>query len=320
MNREPNQPPGVAPPPAPVPKMLVIDDSELIHRMIRVRLQNENMEIHSARSFSKGIGLARRIDPDVILMDIELGMDETMDGFEALAELKSDAETRDAPVIFISASTETMDRVRALELGAIDFVCKPFEVVELKARVRSALRVRSLVRVLSKKARIDGLTGLWNRSYFDSRMHDEIAAAARHGRPLSLVICDLDHFKQLNDRHGHPFGDEVLERFAQLLGAGRPSDVCCRYGGEEFGVILPDTDQNQAMQAAERIRASIELERWPLNPELRVTASFGVVQYHVDLDAPGMVELADKALYQAKELGRNRVEFIAGSNRSRSVA
>lgn len=320
MNREPNQPPGVAPPPAPVPKMLVIDDSELIHRMIRVRLQNENMEIHSARSFSKGIGLARRIDPDVILMDIELGMDETMDGFEALAELKSDAETRDAPVIFISASTETMDRVRALELGAIDFVCKPFEVVELKARVRSALRVRSMVRVLSKKARIDGLTGLWNRSYFDSRMQDEIAAAARHGRPLSLVICDLDHFKQLNDRHGHPFGDEVLERFAQLLGAGRPSDVCCRYGGEEFGVILPDTDQNQAMQAAERIRASIELERWPLNPELRVTASFGVVQYHVDLDAPGMVELADKALYQAKELGRNRVEFIAGSSRSRSVA
>ncbi len=320
MNREPNQPPSVAPPPAPVPKMLVIDDSELIHRMIRVRLQNENMEIHSARSFSKGIGLARRIDPDVILMDIELGMDETMDGFEALAELKSDAETRDAPVIFISASTETMDRVRALELGAIDFVCKPFEVVELKARVRSALRVRSLVRVLSKKARIDGLTGLWNRSYFDSRMQDEIAAAARHGRPLSLVICDLDHFKQLNDRHGHPFGDEVLERFAQLLGAGRPSDVCCRYGGEEFGVILPDTDQNQAMQAAERIRASIELERWPLNPELRVTASFGVVQYHVDLDAPGMVELADKALYQAKELGRNRVEFIAGSSRSRSVA
>ena len=320
MNHEPNQPPGVAPPPAPVPKMLVIDDSELIHRMIRVRLQNENMEIHSARSFSKGIGLARRIDPDVILMDIELGMDETMDGFEALAELKSDAETRDAPVIFISASTETMDRVRALELGAIDFVCKPFEVVELKARVRSALRVRSLVRVLSKKARIDGLTGLWNRSYFDSRMQDEIAAAARHGRPLSLVICDLDHFKQLNDRHGHPFGDEVLERFAQLLGAGRPSDVCCRYGGEEFGVILPDTDQNQAMQAAERIRASIELERWPLNPELRVTASFGVVQYHVDLDAPGMVELADKALYQAKELGRNRVEFIAGSSRSRSVA
>ena len=320
MNGEPNRLPGVVPPPAPVPKMLVIDDSELIHRMIRVRLQNEKMEIHSARSFSKGIGLARRIDPDVILMDIELGPGETMDGFEALAELKSNAETRDAPVIFISASTETMDRVRALELGAIDFVCKPFEVVELKARVRSALRVRSLVRVLSKKARIDGLTGLWNRSYFDSRMQDEIASAARHGRPLSLVICDLDHFKQLNDQYGHPFGDEVLERFAQLLGAGRPSDVCCRYGGEEFGVILPDTDQKQALQAAERIRASIELEHWRSNPELSVTASFGVVQYHVDLDAPGMVELADKALYQAKELGRNRVEFIAGTSRSRSVA
>ena len=295
------------PPPPPQARMLVIDGSELIHRLLRVRLQYEKIELHSARGFTEGLEMARSIDPDVILMDIELGENDVMDGFEALSELKSDATTRDVPVIFISGSTETMDRVRALELGAIDFVCKPFEVVELKARVRSALRVRSMVRMLSQKARIDGLTGLWNRSYFDSRMDDEVASAGRHGRPLSLIICDIDRFKALNDRYGHPFGDEVLERFAQLLGSGRTSDISCRYGGEEFAIILPDTDRKQAIQAAERVRSALELETWPNHPELKVTASFGVVQYHVDLNPSQMVNQADQALYLAKQQGRNQV-------------
>ena len=309
-----------APPPPHMAKMLVLDSSEFIHRLLKVRLQYEKIEIHSAMSFVSGLDIARSIKPDVILMDIQLDGDESMDGFEALSELKSDALTRDIPVIFISGSTETMDRVRALELGAMDFVCKPFEVVELKARVRSALRVRSMVRMLSQKARIDGLTGLWNRSYFDARMEDEVASSGRHGRPLSLVICDIDHFKDINDQYGHPFGDEVLERFAQLLGSGRTSDISCRYGGEEFAMILPDTDRKQALQAAERVRAAIENEPWPNHPGLVVTASLGVVQYHVDLDPTLMVELADQALYLAKEQGRNRVEFSNWSNGHRSVA
>ena len=307
-------------PPAPFAKMLVLDGSEFIHRLLKVRLQYEKIDIHSARTFQSGLEMARTIDPDVILMDIDLGDGGSMDGFEALSELKSDAITRDIPVIFISGSTETMDRVRALELGAMDFVCKPFEVVELKARVRSALRVRSMVRMLSQKARIDGLTGLWNRSYFDARMADEVGSSGRHGRPLSLVMCDIDHFKEINDRHGHPFGDQVLERFAQMLGSGRTSDISCRYGGEEFAMILPDTDRKQALNAAERVRSEIERETWPGHPGLVVTASFGVVQYHVDLDPTLMVELADQALYIAKEQGRNRVEFSNWSQGHRSVA
>jgi len=298
----------------------VIDDSELIHRLLKVRLQYERMEIESAMNSGDGCRMARVVNPDVILLDIDLGMGDPMDGFEVLSDLKNDPLTRDVPVIFISASTETMDRVRALELGAIDFVCKPFEVVEIKARIRSALRVRSMVRMLAQKAKIDGLTGLWNRAYFDTRMDEEMAAAGRHGRPLSLVLCDLDRFKDLNDRYGHPFGDSVLERFAQLLGAGRSSDIACRYGGEEFALILPDTDRKSAIQAAERARHAIELEQWPDHPELVVTASFGISQYRVDLDASSMIAAADQALYKAKELGRNRVEHAQPESNSRLVA
>lgn len=307
-------------PPPPAPRVLVIDDSELIHRLLKVRLQYERMEIESALSSKDGCRMARVVDPDVILMDIDMGPGDPMDGFEILAELKNDPITRDIPVIFISASTETMDRVRALELGAIDFICKPFEVVELKARIRSALRVRSMVRMLAQKAKIDGLTGLWNRSYFDARMEEEILSAGRHGRPLSLILCDIDRFKALNDKYGHPFGDLVLERFAQLLGTGRPSDIACRYGGEEFALILTDTDRRQALQAAERIRRALELESWPDHPGLVVTSSFGISQYRVDHDTASMIAAADQALYRAKEQGRNRIEHAQPGQDDRLVA
>jgi PleD family two-component response regulator len=149
---------------APLPKVLAIDDSELIHRLLRVRLQHEQLELHGATESDQGLRMARELMPDVILLDIEM---EGMDGFEVLQALKSDVDLQDIPVIFISATASMEDRVRALDLGAIDFVGKPFEVVELKARVRSALRVQHLVKMLAQRAQVDGLTGLWNRTYFD---------------------------------------------------------------------------------------------------------------------------------------------------------
>ena len=297
-----------SPPLPPPPRILVVDDSELIHRLLKVRLQFERFDIDTAASSGEAFAKIESFKPDVILLDIDLGVGDPMDGFDVLSRIKSDPSMRDIAVIFISGSTETMDRVRALDLGAIDFIGKPFEVVELKARIRSAIRVRSVVRMLAQKARIDGLTGLWNRAYFDSRMDEEIIAAGRHGRPLSLILCDLDGFKNLNDQHGHLFGDEVLERFAQLLSAGRTTDISCRYGGEEFALILPDTDREQALLAADRVRQALEIQQWPDHPGLVVTASFGISQYRVDLDSQKMVEAADQALYRAKENGRNRVE------------
>jgi diguanylate cyclase (GGDEF)-like protein len=300
--------------------MLVIDNSELVHRLLRVRLQAERFEIKSAFSSKEGLVLLKSFRPDIVIIEINLGANDAMDGFQLLTEIKNDPKTNDVAVILITASIETMDCVRALELGASDFINKPFEVVELKARVRSALRVRSVVRMLAEKAKIDGLTGLWNRAYFNLRMEEEINAAGRHGRPLSLILCDLDHFKSLNDEHGHPFGDSVIQRFSQVLGSGRKTDIACRYGGEEFALILPDTERLQAAKMAERVRAGIEHECWLGHENLTVTASFGVGYYHAGQSTASMIADADQALYRAKTRGRNRVEYTANTLDDRLIA
>lgn len=301
--RDPTQP----------PRLLAIDDSELIHRLLRVRLEGEHLELHVAGDATDGLRKAQELLPEVILLDIELN---DMDGFEVLSRLKRDPRTHDIAVIFISAASDTMDRVRGLDLGAVDFISKPFEVVELKARVRSALRMRHLVKMLEHRAQIDGLSGLWNRRYFDQRLAQEVAESRRHGNPLSLVMCDVDRFKRLNDQFGHPFGDHVIERIATVLSGGRGSDVVCRYGGEEFGLILPSTSAEHAMEVAERQRVAIESQVWPNHPDLIVTASFGVADLHTlstDASVDKLVSIADGALYQAKQKGRNRIELAAGN-------
>ncbi len=297
----------------PLPKVLAIDDSELIHRLLQVRLQHEQLELHGSTDAANGIRMARDLHPDVILLDIEM---KDMDGFEVLQRLKADPELQDIPVIFISATASMEDRVRALDLGAVDFVGKPFEVVELKARVRSALRVQHLLKMLAQKAQVDGLTGLWNRTYFDGRMHQEVAEAMRHQRSLTLLMCDIDYFKRLNDRYGHPFGDLVIERMSKILQSGRTTDIACRYGGEEFGIILPNTSGPEAIEVADRYRRQFEAETWPGAETLKVTASFGVASVsHTGgpQTADELVAAADAALYRAKELGRNRVECTSGA-------
>jgi len=293
----------------PSPRLLAIDDSELIHRLLQVRLQGERLELHGALSAQEGLQKARELMPEVILLDIEL---DTMDGFEVLAHLKSDPKTQDIAVIFISAVSDTMDRVRGLDLGAVDFIAKPFEVAELKARVRSALRMQHLVKMLEHRAQIDSLSGLWNRRYFDQRLQQEWSEARRHGRSLSLIMCDVDRFKRLNDQFGHPFGDQVIERVAQILSGGRGSDITCRYGGEEFGVILPSTAADRALEVAERHRVAIESHTWSGHDDVIVTSSFGVADLKslpTDAGMEQLVQAADMALYRAKQSGRNRVEL-----------
>lgn len=301
------------------PTVLLIDDAPDIHRLLAVRLKSEDVELIAVGAGEAGIARAREERPALILLDLNM---PGMDGFAVLRALKDDASTMDIPVIVISASEATDDKVTGLDLGAIDYVCKPFNHAELRARVRSALRIHELMQLLAQKAQIDGLTGLWNRTYFDKRLTDELAARERTPRPLALAMCDLDSFKTLNDTHGHASGDAVLQGFARILQRNlRRGDVACRYGGEEFGLILRETDAEQARAVVERIRAELESTRWPRHPERVVTASFGVCDHTAcGGDDPLLwIETADRALYMAKQTGRNRV-CVASVGRDAAAA
>lgn len=289
------------------PILLLIDDSPSIHRLLAFKLKHEGIEFLAAFSGQEGLDLAIAQNPALVLLDLSM---PGMDGYEVLKALKNNPKTIEIPVIVLSGASEAEQKVRAFELGAMDFVCKPFDVHELRARIGSAIRIHTLMGMLEKRAQIDGLTGLWNRAYFNDRLPREIASAARSGGALSMVMCDLDHFKKINDTFGHPAGDAVLQGAAKILtGELRSYDIACRYGGEEFAIILPDTTPAQAMATCDRVRAAVEARRWPNYPDIRVTSSFGFASF-----APGeqhtpedWVQAADRALYAAKKSGRNRV-------------
>ena len=234
-----------------------------------------------------------------------------MDGFEFITRLKSDPETQEISVIFVSSANDPGIRVRGLDLGAVDFIAKPFDIVELKARLRAALKTQHLIRMLAQKAQIDGLSGLWNRSYFNKRLDSEFEGSGRYKTPLSLVLGDIDCFKLTNDCYGHLFGDMVIERFSNILSGGRLCDIACRWGGEEFAIILPQTTMFQAFDVTERFRAQLANVVWPEHPGLVITASFGVCDIEnseLPANPTNLFLSAEKAMYAAKEHGKNRVE------------
>ena len=293
-------------------KVLVIDDSVLIHGLVRARLEDEPVETHFADGALTGLAMAASIQPDLILLDVDM---PEVDGFEACRRLKADPGTSGIPVVFLSGASTAQQKVQGLDLGAVDYVTKPFDPAELRARVRAALRTKYLMELLAKRAMIDGLTGLWNRACFEQRLASEMSLARRSQRPLSCAMLDLDHFKKINDTYGHPFGDEVLRGVAQLIQETcRAEDVPCRYGGEEFVLLLPNTALGGAVALAERIRAAVSEHPFTARrARVPVTCSIGIADNF--LGTPGeaggggessLVNLADQALYRAKQEGRNR--------------
>jgi two-component system cell cycle response regulator len=291
-------------------KVLVIDDSVLIHALVRARLEDEPVEMHFADGAVAGLAMAASIQPDLVLLDVDM---PEVDGFEACRRLKADPGTSGIPVVFLSGASTAQQKVQGLDLGAVDYVTKPFDPAELRARVRAALRTKYLMELLAKRAMIDGLTGLWNRACFEQRLASEMSLARRSQRPLSCAMLDLDHFKKINDTHGHPFGDEVLRGVAQLIQETcRAEDVPCRYGGEEFVLLLPNTPLAGAMALAERIRAAVS--EYPFvarRARVPVTCSIGIADNFLGApdEAAGnnsLIDLADQALYRAKHEGRNR--------------
>ena len=229
-------------------RILAIDDSPDIHQLLSARLGNLNVEMQHAMTGASGYEKALQDPPDLILLDV---MMPDASGFEICRRLKATSETAAVPVIFLTGEADVEQKVRGFDVGAIDYIQKPFDTAELTARVRSALRTKRYFDMLAERAMLDGLTGLWNRTQFDQQLYKETSCALRYDCSLSLVMMDIDRFKEINDTHGHPFGDQVLQSIGELLRSWtRNTDLPCRYGGEEFGIILRETDLEGAVQTA----------------------------------------------------------------------
>lgn len=289
-------------------KILVIDDSVLIHRVVSARLKDLGGEVITALDGQSGLDLAFTEQPDLILLDINM---PGMSGFDVITSLKNKPATYDIPIIFLSGNEAAEQKIRGFDLGAVDYVTKPFEPTELRARVSNALRSHEMMNMLTEQAQIDGLTGLHNRRYFDERLEQELAEAKRYGHPLSLVITDVDHFKKINDEFGHPKGDQVLRALADTLETeSRKGDIACRYGGEEFALILTQTAGSKAYEVVTRLHQHIcNLPEFEQLVKRQVTVSMGLAWTLPDepCAAPHLDEMADKALYQAKRTGRAKV-------------
>ncbi len=303
------------------PEILVVDDSPSQVEWLVSVLRREGYRVRIARDGGEAIGAIRAAPPDLVLLDLML---PDMDGLDVLRTVKAQPEEPFVPVMILSARCDVDSKVAGLRLGADDFLAKPFAEAEVLARCAAMLRIKSLQdqlrraqRDLEERSVTDALTGLKNRRFFDERLHEEFCRAHRYADPVSLIMIDLDHFKAVNDRHGHPAGDAVLREAAAVARASiRDPDICCRYGGEEFAVILPKTHLPGALAVAERIWRALGAKAYavpagaPGGPaELRVTASLGVAFFpSKDIAAhEHLLRFADEALYQAKRAGRNTI-------------
>ncbi|MBI3761594.1 MAG: diguanylate cyclase [Chloroflexi bacterium] len=294
---------------------MIVEDDEAVGEMIRAVLERSGYAAAVADGPENGLSEALAQPPDLILMDI---MMSGMDGYNLAQRLQREERTRYTPVIFVTALAKTSDVVHGLDLGAVDYVVKPFIVPELVSRVKAALRLKAsqdeLRRANSELAALalaDSLTGLHNRRSFMERLEQSIAYSIRRRDPLSCLMLDLDHFKEINDFYGHQKGDIALQQMAGVLRhTVRIADTVGRYGGEEFAVICPSTDIHAAVHLAERVRAAVEAHRFD-GPEgrLSITVSVGCAVYDPVLNtgAEALLARADAALYRAKRDGRNCV-------------
>jgi two-component system, cell cycle response regulator len=287
-------------------RLLLVDDDVECMAIARARLADDEIEISCATGGRAGLEAAKSQRPDLILLDLDM---PDMTGFDVCRTLKADPELCMIPVLFLSGSGTSGDKVRGLDLGAVDYITKPFDNFELGARVRAAIRTKELQDLLIEHAHIDPLTGLPNRRALMDRLQMEWARLQRHGGELSFIMADIDHFKRVNDAYSHSIGDKVLQEVAATIAKQcRESDLPARYGGEEFAVVVPNEAMSGAVHLAERCRQEIEKVNLPAKGEaIRPTASFGVVDAVGVPSAELLADRADQALYAAKAAGRNRV-------------
>lgn len=292
-------------------RLLIIDDEPINIRMLDGMLQDE-YDIIVALNGEQALKRAVSTPPDLILLDIQMS---GMDGYEVCRRLMSNEITRDIPVIFVTSMTDEEDEIKGLELGAVDYITKPYRLFIIQARLRNHLELKRQRDQLSRLSTLDSLTGIPNRRGFEAFLEQEWRSAVRHGDEISLIFMDIDHFKKYNDNYGHVAGDECLKEVSKALkdSLNRTTDLIARYGGEEFVCVLPRNDLRSALNVAEKMRSAILARTLPhefSETHPFVTLSFGVATINpagrksIPSD---LIVIADNMLYKAKEQGRNRV-------------
>lgn len=303
-------------------RILVVDDHPDNVELLRARLSAQGYEVQAANDGEQALAAVAADPPDLILLDV---MMPRMDGMEVARRIKSNSELPFIPIIMQTALDSTERRVEGLDAGADDYITKPINFAELEARVRSMLRIKTLQKDLEARekeleemnqrllemAHTDALTGVDNRRYLQERLHEMFEHSLRMEEALMCVMCDIDHFKSVNDTHGHQAGDEVLQQFAQLLREYvRETDRVGRYGGEEFVLLLPGTPVDAAVLLAEKLRQAVEAHTFTFEGgSVCRTVSCGVAGWpHPRIRTEDdLLRASDDALYVAKERGRNRV-------------
>jgi diguanylate cyclase (GGDEF)-like protein len=305
--------------------VLVIDDSPTNLAVLYDYLNSMGAEVLVKKDGESGIEIAIRKQPDIIILDVLM---PTIDGYETCRRLKLESTTKAIPVIFASALVETADKLKGFEMGGVDYITKPFQLEEVLARIEVHLSIITLQQQLQlanqaleianqklyKQTVLDGLTQISNRRHFDDYLAQEWQRAVREKQSIALLICDIDFFKQYNDTYGHQGGDDCLKKIAHIMDnvPKRPMDLVARYGGEEFGVILPNTNIAGAIKIGEQVCQVVRDLKIPHEKSSvagYVTLSLGIncIIPTTENNVTEFIEMADKALYQAKNQGRNQV-------------
>lgn len=303
--------------------VLIVDDQVSNLKMLLTFLQDHGYSVRIAESAKRALQVLEDYTPDCILLDV---MMPEISGFELCQSLQTNKKTTGIPIIFMSALDAIEDKIKGFAVGGVDYITKPFQDVEVLARVNTHITLRrqklELERVqmalllqteqLERLSITDDLTGLHNRRCLKLVFDREYQRGMRHKSDLSCLALDLDHFKRVNDTYGHKIGDTVLQKFSYiLLDAIRATDFCFRIGGEEFIILLPETDTDGALQTAEKIRKVVAAEQF-IGVGHTVTVSIGISTIGKDQleKTNDLLNNADKALYTAKRNGRNRTEIF----------
>lgn len=289
--------------------ILVVDDEPAIIQVV-YKLLAENYKVLMAKNSEQAIRVCEKNMPDLVILDVIM---PGISGLETCQVMKNNPQLSNIPVIFMTSLQSQEDENECWEAGGVDFIQKPIKPMTLINRVKTHLINKHQSDLLTKLAYTDGLTGVSNRRYFDKRLEEQLALSKRNKKPLSLLLIDIDHFKNYNDSKGHLAGDDALCAVAKTLEncGQRPSDISARFGGEEFALILPDTSEDGAINVAKNILTSVKtlnIEH-PNSIEPYLTVSIGIASTVFE-NADDFINEADKQLYLSKQNGRNCFSIV----------